>query len=58
MQRIACRDFAEKMGWTIVIEKEEKCVFGFKVPANKQDAIQDLKDATLNGKLDIRLCPQ
>ena len=24
MQRIACHDFAEKMGWTIVIEKEEK----------------------------------
>lgn len=54
MQRIACRDFAGKMGWTIVIEKEEKSVFGFKVPANIQDAIQDLRD----GELDIRLCPQ
>ena len=24
MQRIACREFAERQGWTVVIEKEEK----------------------------------
>lgn len=39
MQRIACRKFAEDMGWTIVVEKEEKGVSGFKVSATKRDAI-------------------
>ena len=24
MQRIACHDFAARMGWTILVEKEEK----------------------------------
>lgn len=30
MQRIACREFAERQGWTVVIEKEEKGISGFK----------------------------
>ena len=32
MQRIACHDFAARMGWTILVEKEEKGISGFKVP--------------------------
>lgn len=55
MQRIACREFAEKMGWTIVIEKEEKGVSGFKVSASKRDAIQELKEAAINGEFDVLL---
>ena len=39
MQRIACREFAERQGWTVVIEKEEKGISGFKVSASKRDAI-------------------
>ena len=40
MQRIACHDFAARMGWTILVEKEEKGISGFKVSAEKRDAIQ------------------
>ena len=47
MQRIACREFAERQGWTVVIEKEEKGISGFKVSASKRDAIQELKDSAL-----------
>lgn len=55
MQRIACHQFAEQMGWSIIAEKEEKGVSGFKVSASKRDAIQELKDAALNGEFDILL---
>lgn len=48
MQRIACHDFAARMGWTILVEKEEKGISGFKVSAEKRDAIQELKEAALN----------
>ena len=53
MQREACRDFAERMGWTIGKEFLEKGVSGFKVSANDRDAIQDLKNAALKGAPDI-----
>ena len=55
MQKIACRQFAEKMGWSIIVEKEEKGISGFKVSASKRDAIQELKEAALNGEFDILL---
>ncbi len=55
MQRIACREFAEKMGWTILAEKEEKGVSGFKVSANRRDKIQELKEAAERGEFDILL---
>ena len=55
MQRIACHEFAEKMGWTILMEKEEKGVSGFKVSANRRDAIQELKEAAERGEFDILL---
>ena len=55
MQRIACREFAERQGWTVVIEKEEKGISGFKVSASKRDAIQELKDSALKGEYDVLL---
>ena len=55
MQREACHEFAEKMGWTIGKEFLEKGVSGFKVSANNRDAIQDLKAAALNKEFDILL---
>ena len=47
MQRQACREFAERMGWIVGKEFEEKGISGSKVSAMKRDAIQDLKDAAL-----------
>ena len=55
MQRIACREFAEKHGWTIVMEKEELGVSGYKVSATKRDAIQELKEAATRKEFDILL---
>ena len=55
MQRIACRDFAERQGWTVIIEKEEKGISGYKVSAAKRDAIQELKDSALKGEFDVLL---
>ena len=55
MQRIACREFAEKQGWDVVIEKEEKGISGFKVSAAKRDAIQELKDEVIKGNFDVLL---
>ncbi len=54
MQRIACHDFAARMGWTILVEKEEKGISGFKVSAEKRDAIQELKEAALNKAICLR----
>ena len=55
MQREACHEFAEKMGWTIGKEFLEKGVSGFKVSANDRDAIQELKEAALRGEFQILL---
>ena len=55
MQREACHEFADKMGWTIGKEFLEKGVSGFKVSASDRDAIQDLKTAALNKEFDILL---
>lgn len=55
MQREACHEFAEKMGWTIGKEFLEKGISGFKVSASNRDAIQDLKAAALNKEFDILL---
>lgn len=55
MQRTACREFAERMGWTIGKEFLEKGVSGFKVSASDRDAIKDLKTAALNKEFDILL---
>ncbi len=55
MQRIACREFAERQQWYIVMEKEEKGISGFKVSAEKRDAIQELKESALKDEFDILL---
>lgn len=55
MQRIACQEFAERQGWFIKNEFEEKGISGYKVSAEKRDAIQDLKEAALNHEFDILL---
>lgn len=55
MQREACHEFAEKMGWTIGKEFLEKGVSGYKVSANDRDAIQDLKDAAHKGEFQVLL---
>lgn len=55
MQRQSCREFAERMGWQVGKEFEEKGISGSKVSADKRDAIQDLKDAALNGEFHVLL---
>lgn len=55
MQRQACREYAEQMGWTITHEYYEKGVSGFKVSAEKRDAIQDLKVAAENHEFEVLL---
>ena len=55
MQKQACREFAEKQGWVITREFEEKGVSGFKVSANNRDAIQDLKESALRKEFDVLL---
>ena len=39
VQRKACREFAEKMGWIIVGEEQEAGVSGFKVSADDRDKL-------------------
>jgi len=55
MQRLACREFATRMGWTVGKEFEEFGISGSKVSAEKRDAIQDLKDAALKGEFQVLL---
>lgn len=55
MQRKACHEFAEKMGWTIVREEQEAGVSGFKVSAYDRDKIQLIRDEALKGSFDILL---
>lgn len=55
MQRLECRKFAEAQGWTIIDEKFEKGVSGFKVSAKDRDAIQELRDDATKGLFDVLL---
>jgi DNA invertase Pin-like site-specific DNA recombinase/Skp family chaperone for outer membrane proteins len=55
MQRKACREFAEHMGWTIIREEQETGVSGFKVSAADRDKLQLVKDHAEKGKFDILL---
>jgi len=55
MQRQSCREFAERMGWIVGKEFEEKGISGSKVSASKRDAIQDLKDAATKGEFHVLL---
>ncbi len=55
VQRKACHDFCDRMGWTIVIEEQETGVSGFKVSASDRDKIQLLKEYAEQGKFDVLL---
>ncbi|MPM05903.1 hypothetical protein SDC9_52198 [bioreactor metagenome] len=55
MQRKSCREFSDKMGWTIVREEQENGVSGFKVSAADRDKIQLIREHALQGKFDILL---
>ena len=55
MQKTSCREFAERNGWTILKEFQEKGVSGFKVSASNRDAIQDLKTAAEKKEFDVLL---
>ena len=55
MQRQACREFAERMGWVVGAEFEEKGISGSKVSAENRDAIIDLKEAARKGEFQILL---
>lgn len=55
VQRKACREFCEKMGWTIVHEEQETGVSGFKVSAEDRDKLQLIKQRAQQGKFDILL---
>ena len=55
MQRIRCREFCERMGWTLVCELQEEGVSGHKVRAEQRDKIQLIKEYTKEKKFDILL---
>jgi len=55
MQKIVCRDFADKMDWVIVDEKYEKGISGYKTSANDRDAIIELREMALRKEFDILL---
>ncbi len=55
VRRKACREFADRMGWTIVGEEQETGVSGYKVSANDRDKLQLIKERAEQGKFDILL---
>ena len=55
VQRKACRDFAQRMGWVIVGEEQETGVSGYKVSADDRDKLQLIKKRAEQGKFDILL---
>ena len=55
VQRKACREFCDKMGWTIVHEEQETGVSGYKVSADDRDKLQLIKKRAQEGKFDILL---
>lgn len=55
MQRVRCREFCERMGWTLVCELQEEGVSGHKVRAERRDKVQLIKGYAKQGKFDILL---
>ena len=55
MQKIACREYAQEKGWTIIKEVYEKGVSGYKISSEDRDAIQELKDAAEKKRFDVLL---
>ena len=55
LQRIACREYAERNGLMIIREFYERGVSGYKVSTDDRDAIQELKEEALLQRFDILL---
>jgi hypothetical protein len=56
MQKQECREFiATKPDWELYRKLSEFGVSGYKVPAKKRDAIQEIKQEALDGKFDVLL---
>jgi len=55
MQKLSCEDFCKQMGWEIVMTFSEKGVSGYKVSAEKRDAIIDIREAAKKGQFDVLL---
>lgn len=55
MQREACHAFAKEKGWSIEKEYYERGVSGFKVSAEKRDAIQQIKCVASRREFDVLL---
>lgn len=55
MQRVRCREFCERMGWTLVCELQEEGVSGHKVRAEHRDKVQLIKEYAKQSKFDILL---
>ena len=55
MQKRACEEFCDRMGWEIVDSRSEKGISGYKVSANDRDAIIDIREAAANKKFDVLL---
>ena len=58
MQRIACHDFADRFpDWEIIQEFEEKGISGYKVSAEKRDAIFGMNIPFFRGMFASRIQP-
>ncbi len=55
MQKQACREFAERQGWIISKEFQEKGVSGYKVSAYDRDAIIEIRKAAEKHEFDVLL---
>ena len=55
MQKRACEEFCERMGWKIVDSRSEKGISGYKVSAHDRDAIIDIRQAAQDKKFDVLL---
>ena len=55
MQKQSCREFAQRQGWCIVKEFQEKGISGYKVSAENRDAMIELRKAAERKEFDILL---
>lgn len=55
MQRVRCREFCDRMNWTLVCELQEEGVSGHKVRAESRDKVQLIKEYAKQNKFDILL---
>ena len=55
MQRVRCREFCDRMNWTLVCELQEEGVSGHKVRAENRDKVQIIKEYVKQDKFDILL---